>query len=428
MEEQIPPAKQLSAGKQPKLINPPAKKGSGWKWFWLLALAGACVVGWYMWQKGGLTPAAAGSAPPKAGKKGGGGAVPVVAVKAKKGNIGVYINGLGAVTPIYTTMVKSRVDGELMSVHFKEGDNVNKGDLLIEIDPRPFQAALEQAEGTLARDEATLANAKVDLDRYANLLKQNAINEQQWATQKALVGQTEGIVKTDQGVIDADRLNLVYCKITAPITGRVGLRLVDPGNIVHAADTNPMLVITQVQPISAIFTVAEDDLPRVLRKLAAGQHLPVDAYDRGGVTKIGTGSLTTVDNQIDPTTGTLRLRATFDNSNNQLFPNQFVNLRLLLEEKTGAILVNNAVIQRTTSTTYVYVVKDDKTVTVRPITVGISEGDYTEIPSGLQAGDVVVMTGVDKLAEGTPVTVAFADENGNGKPGQSGAKSGGKKK
>lgn len=429
MEEQIPPARQLAPAKQPKaLINPPAKTGSGWKWFWLLALAGACVVGWYMWQKGGLTPAAAGSAPPKAGKKGGGGAVPVVAVKAKKGNIGVYINGLGAVTPIYTTMVKSRVDGELMSVHFKEGDTVNKGDLLIEIDPRPFQAALEQAEGTLARDEATLANAKVDLDRYANLLKQNAINEQQWATQKSLVGQTEGIVKTDQGVIDADRLNLVYCKITAPITGRVGLRLVDPGNIVHASDTNPMLVITQVQPISAIFTVAEDDLPRVLRKLAAGQHLRVDAYDRGGITKIDTGSLTTVDNQIDPTTGTLRLRATFDNSNNQLFPNQFVNLRLLLEEKTGAILVNNAVIQRTTSTTYVYVVKEDKTVTVRPITVGISEGDFTEITGGLDAGDVVVITGVDKLAEGTPVTVAMADESGNGKPGSNGGKSGGKKK
>ena len=428
MEEHIPPAKQpnLRVESQAKT---PKSGGSGWRWFWIVVVALVCAGGWYTWSKGGLTPAAAGSAPPKGGKKGGSGTVPVVAVKAKRGSIGVYINGLGNITPIYTDMVKSRVDGELMQVHFKEGDIVQKGDLLIEIDPRPYQVALEQAEGQLARDQAILANAKVDLDRYANLLKQNAVNEQQWATQKAMVGQTEGIVKTDQGVINADKLNLVYCRITASITGRVGLRLVDPGNIVHAADTNPMLVITQVQPISAIFTVAEDDLPRVLRKLAAGQHLHVDAYDRAGPvsgTKLGTGTLETVDNQIDPTTGTLRLRAIFDNSSNLLFPNQFVNLRLLLEERGGVVLVNSAVIQRTTTTTYVYVVKDDKTVTVRPITVGITEGDFTEIPTGLEAGDITVMTGVDKLSEGTPVTVAMADEAPAAKT--AGGKSGGKKK
>jgi multidrug efflux system membrane fusion protein len=431
MEEHVPPAKQpnLKVESQAKASKP---SGSGWRWFWLFVLVLVCAGAWYTWSKGGLTPAAAGSAPPKTGKKGGSGAVPVVAVKAKRGNIGVYINGLGNVTPIYTDSVKSRVDGELMQVHFKEGDIVQKGDLLIEIDPRPYQVALEQAEGQLARDQAILENAKVDLDRYANLLKQNAVNEQQWATQKALVGQTEGIVKTDQGVINADKLNLTYCKITASITGRVGLRLVDPGNIVHATDSNPMLVITQVQPISAIFTVAEDDLPRVLRKLAAGQHLQVDAYDRAGYltgSKLGTGTLETVDNQIDPTTGTLRLRANFDNSNKLLFPNQFVNLRLLLEVKSGVVLVNSAVIQRTTTTTYVYVVKDDKTATVRPITVGITEGDYTEIPSGLDAGDVAVMTGVDKLSEGTPVTVAMAEDTSGGKSGAtSGGKSGGKKK
>jgi multidrug efflux system membrane fusion protein len=431
MEEHVPPAKQpnLKVESQAKASKP---SGSGWRWFWLFVLVLVCAGAWYTWSKGGLTPAAAGSAPPKTGKKGGSGAVPVVAVKAKRGNIGVYINGLGNVTPIYTDSVKSRVDGELMQVHFKEGDIVQKGDLLIEIDPRPYQVALEQAEGQLARDQAILENAKVDLDRYANLLKQNAVNEQQWATQKALVGQTEGIVKTDQGVINADKLNLTYCKITASITGRVGLRLVDPGNIVHATDSNPMLVITQVQPISAIFTVAEDDLPRVLRKLAAGQHLQVDAYDRAGYltgSKLGTGTLETVDNQIDPTTGTLRLRANFDNSNKLLFPNQFVNLRLLLEVKSGVVLVNSAVIQRTTTTTYVYVVKDDKTATVRPITVGITEGDYTEIPSGLDAGDVAVMTGVDKLSEGTPVTVAMAEDTSGGKSGAtSGGKSRGKKK
>jgi multidrug efflux system membrane fusion protein len=419
MEERIPPAKQpvLQVEPQAKTAKP---GGSGWRWFWLLVLAMVCAGAWYTWSKGGLTPAAAGSVPPSKGKKGGG-AVPVVAVKARKSNIGVYINGLGNVTPIYTDMVKSRVDGELMEVHFKEGDTVHKGDLLIEIDPRPYQVALEQAEGQKARDEAILENAKVDLDRYANLLKQNAVNEQQWSTQKALVDQTVGIVKTDQGVINGDKLNLVYCHITASIGGRVGLRLVDPGNIVHATDTNPMLVITEVQTISVIFTVAEDDLGRILRKIAAGQHLQVDAYERDGFnTKIGAGTLATVDNQIDPTTGSLRLRANFDNSNNQLFPNQFVNLRLLLEEKTGVVLVNSAVIQRYNNI-FVWVVKDDKTVTARTVTLGITEGDYTEITGGLEPGDVAVMTGVDKLAEGVPVTVAMADQNASGK-------SGGKKK
>jgi multidrug efflux system membrane fusion protein len=221
-------------------------------------------------------------------------------------------------------------------------------------------------------------------------------------------------------------LNLTYCNIPADITGRVGLRLVDPGNIVHATDTNPMLVITQVQPISAIFTVTEGDLPRVLRKIAAGQHLPAEAWDSKNTMKIGTGTLETVDNQIDPTTGTLRLRAIFDNSQNQLFPNQFVNIRLLLEEKGGVTLVNRAVIQRTSSTVYAYVVKDDRTVTVRQVTEGVTEGEDTEITSGLDPGDVVVMTGVDKLAEGTPVTVQMADEGSGGK--SAGGKSGGKKK
>ena len=262
-----------------------------------------CAGAWYTWSKGGLTPAAAGSVPPSKGKKGGG-AVPVVAVKARKSNIGVYINGLGNVTPIYTDMVKSRVDGELMEVHFKEGDTVHKGDLLIEIDPRPYQVALEQAEGQKARDEAILENAKVDLDRYANLLKQNAVNEQQWSTQKALVDQTVGIVKTDQGVINGDKLNLVYCHITAPFSGQVGLRLVDPGNIVHAADTTGMIVITQLQPISVIFPVAEDQLPAVLSRWRAGQKLVVEAWDRADQRKIAAGYLATIDNEIDQTTGT----------------------------------------------------------------------------------------------------------------------------
>jgi multidrug efflux system membrane fusion protein len=299
----------------------------------------------------------------------------------------------------------------------------------VEIDPRPYAVALEQAEGQMARDEATLKNARVDLERYTKLVAQDAVPEQQLATQQALVEQSTGVVKTDQGQIDAAKLNLTYCKIPAEITGRVGLRLVDPGNIIHATDTNGMLVITQIQPISVIFTVAEDDLPVVLRKLAAGQHLQAEAYDRANTGKIGTGTLATVDNQIDPTTGSLRLRANFDNSANLLFPNQFVNVRLLVEEKTGITLVNRAVIQRTTSTEYVYVVKDDHTVTVRPITEGVTEGDNTEITSGLAPGEVAVMTGVDKLQEGTPVTVQLADDTG-GKLGANtkASKTGGKKK
>ena len=228
-------------------------------------------------------------------------------------------------------------------------------------------------------------------------------------------------MKSDQGQIDSAKLNLVYCSIRAPITGKVGLRLVDPGNIVHATDANGLVVITQIQPISVIFTVAEDDLPVVLRKLAAGQHLRADAFDRANTTKIGTGALATVDNQIDPTTGSLRLRANFDNTANLLFPNQFVNLRLLVEEKGGVTLVPSAVIQRTTSSTYVYAVNDNRTVSVRQITEGVTEGDNVEITSGIAPGDVLVMTGVDKLQEGSPVAVQMADE-------QAGGRSGGKRK
>jgi multidrug efflux system membrane fusion protein len=235
-----------------------------------------------------------------------------------------------------------------------------------------------------------------------------------------VVAQYEGVVKTDQGQINSAKLNLTYCSLRAPFAGRAGLRLVDPGNIVHAADTNGLVVITQIQPISVIFTVAEDDLPVVLHKLTAGQHLRADAFDRSNTTKIGTGTLSTVDNQIDPTTGSLRLRANFDNSANQLFPNQFVNVRLLVEEKRGVTLVPSAVIQRTTSTTYAYVVKDDRTVTVRQLKAGVTEGANSEITSGIAPGDVLVMTGVDKLVEGSRVSVQMSEEQPGGQPGGKG--------
>jgi len=353
-----------------------------------------------------LTGKTSGNAPPVAGAtKGGRGPLvtPVDAAKARKGDIGVYFNGLGSVTPIYTVTVKSRVDGELMNVRYKEGDIVQKGDLLVGIDPRPYQVMLEQAEGQMARDQANLTNAQTDLARYETLLKQNAIPEQQLATQRALVSQDEGAIKVDQGQIDAAKLNLVYCQITAPITGRVGLRLVDPGNIVHETDSNGLVVIAQIQPISVIFTIAEDQIPAVIKRFNAGQHLKVDAYDRGMTKRIAQGTLATIDNQIDPSTATLKLRATFENKDIALFPNQFVNARLQVEEKHGVTLVPTAGIQRNSQTTYVYLVKPDSSVTVRNIVVGTAEGSDSEIVSGLAPGDVIVMTGVDKLQEGSKV-------------------------
>ena len=381
--------------------TPPPRRGRGWVWLVLLVLAAVGL--YFLWPK--LTGKKSGVAPSPAAAKGGRGPLvtPVDAAKARKGDIGVYFNGLGSVTPIYTVTVKSRVDGQLMNLHYKEGDLVHKGDLLIEIDPRPYQVQLEQAEGLLARDQANLANARTDLARYETLLAENAIPEQQVATQRAMVAQIEGSIRSDQGQINAAKLNLVYCQITAPITGRIGLRLIDPGNIVHASDANGLLVITQIQPISVIFTIAEDQLQAVLKRLNAGQRLRVDAYDRGMTRKITQGTLTTIDNQIDPSTATLKLRATFENKDMALFPNQFVNARLLVEEKHGVTLVPTAGVQRNSQTTYVYLVKPDSSVTVRNVVVGVAEGSDSEIVSGVAPGDVIVMTGVDKLQEGSKV-------------------------
>ena len=421
MPEYIPTPMEQATLTPPPVTKSPNRRPSRLRWLWLPVLALVGIGAWYFWPKAGATPSTSSGGTSKGGKKGGSGVIPVVAAKARKGDIAVYITGLGSVIPVYTVTVKSRVDGQLMKIHYQEGNLVHEGDLLVEIDPRPYQVQLEQAEGQRMRDQATLDNARVDVDRYQKLLAQNAIPEQQLATQKAVVAQAEGVVKTDQGQIDSAKLNLVYCSIRAPITGKVGLRLVDPGNIVHANDANGLLVITQIQPISVMFTVAEDDLQVVLHKLAAGQHLRCDAYDRGGITRIGSGTLVTVDNQIDPTTGSLRLRANFDNSANHLFPNQFVNVRLLVEEKRGVTLIPSAVIQRNTNSTYVYIVNANRTVSVRQFTKGVTEGDDTEVTSGIAPGDVLVMTGVDKLTEGTKVNVQMVDE-------QAGGKSGGKRK
>jgi multidrug efflux system membrane fusion protein len=410
-----------------KTVPPRKSSGKGWVWLLLLVIAGA---GAYVyWQRNngasaGTTPAA--SEGGKSGKKGrgGGGPPPVVAARAKMGSIGVYVTGLGNVTPLYTEMVKSLVNGQLMDVHYKEGDLVKKGDPLIEIDPRPYQVALEQAQGQLVRDQALLANARVDQARYETLLKQNAIPEQQLATQKALVAQYEGTVKTDEGMVHSAELNLVYCHIKAEITGRIGLRLVDPGNIVHATDTNALLVITQIQPISVIFPISEKDLSEVRKRFDGGQSLTAEAWDGADSAKITTGKLATIDNQIDQTTGTVKLRASFDNKDNALFPNQFINVHLLVQQKSNVVLLPTAAIQRTTQYNYVWLLKPDNTVTAQKITEGVVENDTSEILSGLKGGDAVVMTGVDKLAEGTKVNATYQDGSGSGRG--AGGRSGGK--
>lgn len=396
--------------------QPPSRRGWIW-WLLLLVLAG---VGYWQWPKlKSLLPSgdttAQGTAKGGRGRRGaGGGTSQVVAAHARKGNIKVFVTGLGAVTPIYTVTVKSRVDGQLMKVLFKEGQIVRQGDLLVEIDPRPYEVQLEQAEGQLIHDQALLKNANLDLERYKTLMKQDAIPQQQLDTQLALVTQYEGTIKTDQSQIDSAKLNLVYSHITSPITGLVGLRLVDPGNIVHATDTNGLLVITQLDPISVIFTTAEDQLQPILAKMHAGQELQVEAWDRELKNKLADGKLETIDNQIDQTTGTLKLRAVFANSNGKLYPSQFVNARLLVEQKQNITLLANSAIQRNAQGTYVWLVSPDQTVAVRPVTVGTTEGDESEIVSGLAPGDTVVTVGVDRLEEGGKVNAQVPGENPRG--------------
>jgi len=420
----------------PPASRKPKKRGLIWVVF-LLIVAG--VAGYAVWRASHPTTVARGAGG-GGGFRGGGqlGPVPVVVAKVTRSSIPVYLNGLGNVTAFYTVSVKSRVDGQIMKLDFNEGDLVQQGQLLIEIDPRPYQVQLELAEGTLARDQAMLNNAKLDLQRYQTLLAQDAIPKQQLDTQTALVAQYEGNIKQDNANINSAKLNLTYAKVVAPITGVVGLRQVDPGNIVHASDANGMIVITQLQPISVLFTIPEDNLPQVTQKLRAGAHLPVDAYNRDNSKKIASGTLVTLDNQIDSTTGTSKLKAVFKNTDNALFPQQFVNIRLLVDTLGNQQVVPNVAIQNGQQGTFVYVVDEDSRVHLKPVQVGTTTQTSSQILGGLSDGDRVVIDGTDRLIEGARVRVRKAGElenppgfdptaggGGGGKRGGKGKKGGG---
>jgi len=357
--------------------------------------------------------------------------VPVLAARAATKDVSVYLNGLGTVAPLNTVSVRSRVDGQLLRIDFQEGQAVRAGQVLAELDPRPFQVQLMQAQGQRAKDEAALHNAQVDLQRYQILYSQDSIAKQQLDTQAATVAQIQATLKSDQAQIESAKLNLSYARITAPTSGRAGLRQVDVGNIVHASDQNGVVVITQLQPIDVLFSLPADQIPQVLPKVHAGQTLAVDAYDRDLKHKLATGKLLAVDNQIDPTTGTVRLKAIFPNDNEALFPSQFVNARLLVDVQRGVVTVPSAAIQRSPQSTFVYAVKPDYSVESRNVVTGLTEGEDTVVQSGLQAGDTVVIDGVDKLRPGMKVDLSIAGPDGTrthvGGPagGQSG-KSGGK--
>jgi membrane fusion protein, multidrug efflux system len=329
-------------------------------------------------------------------------AASVAVAKVQQQNVPVYLVGLGSVTAFYTANLKSRVDGQIMRVNFEEGQTVKQGDLLIVIDPRPFQVQLEQMQAQLFKDEATLRDAKLNLERFTTLIPSGSIAQQQVDTQKSLVDQLDGQVRTDQAQIDNAKLQLVYCNITAPFTGRVGLRQVDPGNIVHAADTNPMLILTQLQPIGVIFTLPEDQLPTVSQHMKKST-LEVEAYSRDDQIKLATGKLMTIDNQIDQTTGTAKLKAVFDNKDNQLWPNQFVNANLLLETRKNSTVVPTAAILRGPQGAFVYAVKSDNSVEARTVAISLTQGNITVIASGLNPGDTVVTDGQDKLQTGSKI-------------------------
>ena len=388
-----------------------APPGPGRWGLWLGGLIAALLLGLIVWR---ILPHAGPDdtqAPPGANRRlARTGAIPVSVAVAGKKTLDIYINALGTVTPLGMVVVHSRVDGELTHVLFKEGQLVKQGDLLAQIDPRAFQVQLTQANGQLARDQALLKNAEVDLERYRTLLQQDSASKQQVDTQEALVRQYRAALQIDQGQIDSAKLQLTYAGVTAPISGRVGLRQVDQGNIVHAADANGLVVITQLNPITVIFAIPEDNLSKLARQILAGETLPAEAWDRAGAKQLAVGTLTTFDNQVDPTTGTVKLKAQFSNDNATLFANQFVNIKLRVDRLNDAIVVPVAAIQRGQQGTYVYVVGADQSVAMRPVRVGVTQGEQVALDSGLQPGESVVIDGADKLRDGAKVQPIGADD------------------
>ncbi|MGI8960706.1 MAG: MdtA/MuxA family multidrug efflux RND transporter periplasmic adaptor subunit [Bryobacteraceae bacterium] len=427
-EETQPQKPELHPKRVPNLDLEEGSRSSNRWWVWLLVFAAIAYGCYRLYQfeaakTEALTAKRGAATTPRS--------VAVVAATAHTGDIPVYLQGLGTVTAFNTVTVKTRIDGQLINVAFHEGQFVHQGDLLAEIDPRPYQVALDQAQGNLARDQAALRDAEVNLERDRELYNDKIIAKQQLDTQAATVEGSRGSLVADQAAIDNAKLNLSYTRVTAPISGRVGLRLVDAGNMVHAADANGLVIIAQLQPIAVLFSIPEDQLPEVLRKLHQGAKLPTEAYDRNLTTKLADGTLVTVDNQIDQTTGTSRLKAVFPNSDFALFPNQFVNVKLWLDTKRGAIIVPAVAIQRGPGGTFVYLVQDDKTVRMRQVKVGLSEGNDVSIDSGLQAGDSVVVDGAEKLTDGMKVALRQPQsspgqnrQSGDGRTGRAAAKRG----
>ena len=384
-------------------------------WVWPIALLAVGAATYLAYERFAPAPAQTTATPPArkpgpGGLKGGGGPTPVVAAAARKGDVDIYINGLGTVTPLRTVTVRSRVEGQLMRVHFQEGQLVKEGQLLAEIDSRPFEVQLKQAEGQLARDQALLANARLDVERYRALLAQDSIAKQQVDSQESLVRQYEGVVKSDQSQVENARLQLTYSRVTAPVPGRTGLRLVDQGNIVRGGDATGIVVITQTTPIAVLFTVPQDALPVVIKRVQSGDKLEVEAWDREQKARLASGTLTAMDNLVDTATGTVKLKASFANEDSALFPNQFVNVRMKLDTASAQTIIPSAAIQRGGQGMFVYVVKDDDTVTARAVKLGPIDGQRVAIADGIVPGERVVVDGIDRLREGARVQVTKRPE------------------